>query len=74
MIFRGIPPKEWIKAYPNLYHPKEKRTKEESVAEAKRLTGVSYEHINALIKSGKQTKDGWTFDETFGYGDEDETE
>lgn len=46
----------------------------ETVAEAKRLTGVSYEHINALIKSGKQTKDGWTFDETFGYGDEDETE
>lgn len=37
VIFRGIPPKEWIKAYPNLYHPKEKRTKEESVAEAKRL-------------------------------------
>ena len=44
----------------------------ETVAEAKRLTGVSYEHINALITSGKQTKDGWTFDETFGYDGDDE--
>ena len=37
VVFRGILPKEWIKAYPALYHPKKKRDKSESVAEAKRL-------------------------------------
>ncbi len=46
----------------------------ETVAEARRLTGISFEHINSLIKSGKATKSGWTFDETFGYGDDDEIE
>ena len=46
----------------------------ETVADAVRLTGVSYGHINALIQSGQRTKSGWTFDETFGYGDDDETD
>ena len=39
--------------------------------EASLMTGVSCEHINTLIKSGKQTRDGWTFDETFGWEEEE---
>ena len=35
-----------------------------TVREASLRTGVSKDHINCLIKSGKQTRDGWTFDET----------
>ena len=40
--------------------------KAETTEEASLMTGVSKEHINSLIKSGKQTRDGWTFDETVG--------
>ena len=45
-----------------------------TVSEASLRTGVSRDHINCLIKNGKQTRDGWTFDETFGWEDDDETE
>lgn len=37
LSFIGVNPREWQKHYPALYHPKQKRTKEESVVEAKRL-------------------------------------
>lgn len=43
--------------------------KAETTAEASLMTGISEVHINNLIKSGKKTRDGWTFDETI--GDED---
>ena len=34
-----------------------------TVKEASMVTGISKEHINVLIQTGKQTRDGWTFDE-----------
>lgn len=37
MEFHGVAPRVWQKWYPSLYHPKIKRSKEESVAEAKRV-------------------------------------
>lgn len=52
VVFRGIPPKEWIKSYPNLYHPKQKRTKEESVAEAKRLFPKYADQFERTITKG----------------------
>ena len=37
VFFVGVQPREWQKFYPDLYHPKVKRTKEESVEKAKQL-------------------------------------
>lgn len=50
--FRGILPKEWIKAYPALYHPKQKRDKTESVAEAKRLFPDYADQFERVIEKG----------------------
>lgn len=52
VTFRGIPPKEWIKSYPNLYHPKQKREKEESVVEAKRLFPEHADQFERVIQKG----------------------
>lgn len=52
ITFRGIPPKEWIKSYPNLYHPKQKREKEESVVEAKRLFPEHADQFERVIQKG----------------------
>lgn len=52
VIFRGILPKEWIKAYPALYHPKQKRDKEESVAEAKRLFPEFADQFERIVTKG----------------------
>ena len=54
VIFRGVPPKEWIKSYPNLYHPKRKREKEESVAEAKRLFPDYADQFERVIQKGSR--------------------
>lgn len=52
ITFRGIPPKEWIKSYPALYHPKQKREKEESVAEAKRLFPEFADQFERIVTKG----------------------
>lgn len=53
VTFRGVPPREWIKHYPNLYHPKQKRDKRESVAEAKRLFPDYADQFERVIRKGR---------------------
>lgn len=50
--FRGVRPKEWIKYYPELYHPKKKRDKEESIALAKKLFPDSTEIFEYKVLKG----------------------
>ena len=43
----------------------------EDTYEAKDITGVSVGQINALIKNGHKSRQGWTFDETQGTEDDE---
>ncbi len=61
--FVGVDPKEWIKYYPDLYHPRQKRDKKESVAKAKQLFPQSsdmfeYESLRGKYKGTKIDLDG----------------
>lgn len=51
--FYGVMPIEWIKHYPNLYHPNQKRDKEESVAEAKRLFPLYSDEFETTVSRGR---------------------
>ena len=51
--FYGVRPVEWIKHYPDLYHPKRKRDKSESVAEAKRLFPLYTDEFETTISRGR---------------------
>lgn len=54
VVFRAITPKEWIRSYPSLYHPKRKREKEESLAEAQRLFPDSVDQFVRPITRGSR--------------------
>ena len=53
IAFYGVRPIEWIKHYPNLYHPKKKRDKAESVIEAKNLFPLYTDEFERVIERGK---------------------
>lgn len=44
----------------------------DTVADASLRTGVSKSYISTLIKTGSQTKEGWTFDEWDSLGGDNE--
>ncbi len=53
IAFHGVRPIEWIKYYPNLYHPKQRRDKVESVVEAKNLFPLYADELERVIERGK---------------------
>ncbi len=61
--FQGVAPRDWLKWYPDLYHPKKKRTKDESVVKAKELFPnyaevFEYEVLKGRCKGNKVLLDG----------------
>lgn len=51
--FHGVAPREWIQHYPKLYHPKVKRTKEESVRYAQYLFPKYSEVFERKVEKGR---------------------
>lgn len=51
--FFGVSPKDWQKHFPELYHPRVKRTKEESVQMAKELFPDYAEVFESKVTRGK---------------------
>ena len=51
--FMGVKPKEWIQHYTELYHPKKKRDKQESIDLAKKMFPESAEMFEYTVLKGK---------------------
>jgi len=52
--FRGVEPSTWLKSFPDLYHPKKRREKMESVCKAKELFPDSASLFERACKKGKK--------------------
>ena len=52
-IFGGVDPKDWIRYYPDLWHPREKRVKEESVDKAIELFPEYRDVFKGKIEKGR---------------------
>jgi len=51
--FKGIRPRDWIRFYPDLYHPKQKRDKSESIVKAKELFPDSSDMFEYTVLKGR---------------------